>query len=339
MEAVGDIAVAHFAFIGELAPGQTVDVVVERDRGDASFQVVEGSRFSINSGNLEHPFASVIQIDHRVDEPTQAVFRARSGNFSLAWTSTFYLAAGTFLALALYHAYALPRPLVDGTEVASAGRMLGDFVAAFTSFFQKSYIWLTIAFLLLYRFAEAQLVKLASPFLLDLREAGGLALSTGEVGFVYGTVGVVMLVIGGILGGWAAAHHGLRFWLLWMALAINLPNLSYVFLSYVRPESFLAINAAVAVEQFGYGFGFAGFMLYMLYAARGEHETAHYAICTGFMALGMMLPGMVSGWLQELMGYRHFFVWVMLATIPSFLVTVLVYFRIDPAFGRRESVA
>jgi PAT family beta-lactamase induction signal transducer AmpG len=146
-------------------------------------------------------------------------------------------------------------------------------------------------------------------------------------------------LLGGILGGWAAARNGLRFWLPWMALAINLPNLTYVFLSYAQPESFLVVNLAVAVEQFGYGFGFAGYMLYMLYAARGEHETAHYAICTGFMALGMMLPGMFSGWLQQLIGYQHFFVWVMLATIPSFLVAGIVYFHIDPGFGRRETAA
>ena len=335
----GDVAIARFALTGPVPPGKTIEVVFERDSGDASFQVIEGSRFSITESNWNRPFAAVIQIDHRVDQPTSAAFRARSGNFLFAWMSTFYLTAGIFLALCAYHAYALPKPASDHSEAGSAHRWWIDFASAFITFFQKKHILITIVFLLLYRFAEAQLVKLASPFLLDMRERGGLSLSTGEVGFVYGTVGVTLLVFGGILGGWVAARYGLRFWIGWMALAINLPNLSYVFLAYVRPESFLVINAAIAIEQFGYGFGFAGYMLYMLYAARGSHETSHYAICTGFMALGMMLPGMVSGWLQELIGYQHFFVWVVLATLPSFFVTVLVYTHIDPNFGRREDAA
>jgi PAT family beta-lactamase induction signal transducer AmpG len=335
----GDVAVAHFALTGPVAHGETVEVVFERDSGDASFQVIEGSRFSITESNWDRPFAAVIQVDHRVDEPIAATFRARSGNFFFAWMSTFYLAAGIFVALCAYHAYALPRPLSDRSEAGRARSWWIDFAAAFVTFFEKRHIVITIAFLLIYRFAEAQLVKLASPFLLDLQERGGLSLSTGEVGFVYGTVGVTLLVFGGILGGWLAARNGLRFWIGWMALAINLPNLTYVFLSYARPESFLVVNAAIAIEQFGYGFGFAGYMLYMLYAARGNHETSHYAICTGFMALGMMLPGMMSGWLEDLIGYQHFFVWVMLATIPSFLVTALVYSHIDPNFGRREDAA
>jgi PAT family beta-lactamase induction signal transducer AmpG len=120
-----------------------------------------------------------------------------------------------------------------------------------------------------------------------------------------------------------------------MVAAINLPNAVYIFLSFVQPETYWVINAAVAVEQFGYGFGFTAYMLYMLYVSKGHHETAHFAICTGFMALGMMLPGMFSGWLQEIIGYRNFFLWVMLATIPSFVVAYLIPLRGD--FGLRES--
>jgi PAT family beta-lactamase induction signal transducer AmpG len=336
---VGDAAIALFAVTGPVHAGHTVEVVFEHDAGDESFKVIEGSRFSITDKNWDVPFAAVVQVDHRVDAATSATFRVRSGNFFVAWASTFYLAAGIFLAVCAYHAYALPRPAGDQNESRRARHWVKDFAASFLSFFQKKHILATLAFLLLYRFAESQLVKLAPPFLLEMREAGGLAFSTGEVGFIYGTVGVLSLLLGGILGGWAAAQNGLRFWLPWMALAINLPNLTYVFLSYVQPESFLVVNLAVAVEQFGYGFGFAGYMLYMLYAARGEHETAHYAICTGFMALGMMLPGMFSGWLQELIGYQHFFLWVMMATIPSFLVAALVFFHVDPGFGRREAAA
>lgn len=211
---------------------------------------------------------------------------------------------------------------------------MSDFSQSFVSFFQKPSIGLSLAFLLLYRFSEAQLAKMASPFLLDPRDTGGLGLTTGQVGVVYGTVGIIMLTLGGILGGIVAARQGLKFWLWWMVAAINLPNAVYVFLSQVQPENTIVVNLCVAVEQFGYGFGFTAFMLYMLYISRGEHETAHYAICTGFMALGMMLPGMLSGWLQERIGYERFFIWMMIATIPSFIVCGLV--QIDPNFGRKS---
>lgn len=254
---------------------------------------------------------------------------------SAAWALVFYGLAGLFVIIGVYHWVMLPRPAEDrrreGANLSSIWTEVGQ---TFASFFKKKHIVSMLLFLLFYRFAEAQLVKMASPFLLDEQGVGGLGLSTGEVGFVYGTVGIVMLTIGGILGGLVAAKQGLKFWLLWMVLAINLPNVVYVFLSQVQPESYLVVNLAVAIEQFGYGFGFTAYMLYMLYVARGEYETAHFAICTGFMALGMMLPGMASGWLQELIGYQHFFLWVMIATVPSFLVCWFV--KVDEDFGRKR---
>ena len=187
---------------------------------------------------------------------------------------------------------------------------------------------------MLYRFAEAQLVKLAGPFLLDAREIGGLTLTTGEFGFVYGTVGIIFLTLGGLLGGFLAARNGLKYWLWWMLLAINLPDAVYVYLSYTQPDNYWIINLMVALEQFGYGFGFTAFMLYMIYVSEGEHKTAHFAICTGFMALGMMIPGMFSGWLQEIIGYPHFFLWIMISTIPAFIVTWLI--PVDPEFGKKN---
>jgi PAT family beta-lactamase induction signal transducer AmpG len=212
-----------------------------------------------------------------------------------------------------------------------------DFLQTFAAFFKKPKIGLILAFLLLFRFAEAQLAKLAAPFLLDSPELGGLALSTGQVGFAYGTIGVIMLTLGGLLGGFLAARNGLKYWLLWMVLAINLPNVVYIFLSSVLPENLWIINLAVGIEQFGYGFGFAAYMLYMLYISNGAHQTAHYAICTGFMALGMMIPGMFSGWLQELIGYQYFFIWVLVATVPSFIVTMLI--PLDKSFGVKSQVS
>ncbi|WP_218932391.1 MFS transporter [Adhaeretor mobilis] len=252
-----------------------------------------------------------------------------------AWAMTFYIAAGFFLALAAYHGVSLPKPALDQPRrTTEGGDFLSESLETFAAFFRKKEIISILAFLLLYRFAEAQLAKMASPFLLDKRSLGGLELGTTEVGVVYGTVGIAMLTLGGILGGLAAAQKGLRFWLWGMAFAINLPNVVYVFLAYAQPESLAAVNLAVVLEQFGYGFGFTAYMLFSLYISKGKHETAHYALCTGFMALGMMLPGMAAGWIQERLGYQHFFLWVMLCTIPSFVACWFI--TVDASFGRRE---
>jgi len=169
---------------------------------------------------------------------------------------------------------------------------------------------------------------------LDSQEAGGLALTTGQVGFVYGTVGLLALSLGGILGGFLVARDGLKKWILPMVLAINVPDTVYVYLSHFQPDNFLIINLCVAIEQFGYGFGYTAYMLYMIYIAEGEYKTAHFAIATGFMALGMMLPGMISGWVQELIGYEDFFLWVLLCTIPGFIIVALL--PVDPEFGKKK---
>mgnify|MGYP001813153085 CR=1 FL=1 len=263
-----------------------------------------------------------------------AGFAAEPG-IALAWAITFYIMAGSFVAFFAWHRFVLPRPEADlPTLHETFADVMQNFLQTFAAFFKKPKIGLILAFLLLFRFSEAQLAKLAAPFLLDSSQAKGLALSTGEVGFAYGTIGVIMLTLGGILGGFLAARHGLKHWLLWMVLAINLPNIVYIFLSQALPDNLLIINLAVGVEQFGYGFGFAAYMLYMLYVSNGAHQTAHYAICTGFMALGMMIPGMFSGWLQELIGYQYFFIWVLIATVPSFIVTLLI--PLDKGFGMKE---
>lgn len=255
---------------------------------------------------------------------------------ALAWSIMFYVMAGMFVLFFAWHRFALPRPAEDVPTLHDTyADIMKDFLQTFAAFFRKPQIGLILAFLLLFRFSEAQLVKLTAPFLLDSPELGGLALSTVQVGFAYGTIGVLMLTLGGILGGFLAARHGLKRWLLWMVIAINLPNAVYIFLSTTLPDNLLIINVAIGVEQFGYGFGFAAYMLYMLYISHGAHQTAHYAICTGFMALGMMIPGMFSGWLQELVGYQNFFIWVLVATIPSFVVAMLI--PLDRSFGKKEN--
>jgi len=258
------------------------------------------------------------------------------GNIRLAWSVTFFVLAALFLTAFVYHKFVLPRPASD--KPASRNAAMGpveEFFHIFALFFKKKNIVATLAFLLLYRFAEAQLVKLVSPFLLDPRMKGGLGLTTSEVGLVYGTVGVISLTLGGILGGWVVSKKGLKFWLWIMVCVIHLPDAMFVYLSQVQPNSLVLINMAVAIEQFGYGFGFTAYMLYMISVAEGEHKTTHYAICTGFMALGMMLPGMFSGALQDWIGYRSFFLWVILSTIPGFIVAALV--KVDPEFGKKRS--
>ena len=251
-----------------------------------------------------------------------------------AWRGVFWLLGGWLVAVAGLHALVLPRPAGDAATK-SGSVFLAEWLEVFTAFFRKPGILTALAFMLLYRFAEAQLAKLVQPFLLDPRAAGGLALTTKQVGLLYNTIGVTALLSGGLLGGWAVSRLGLKR-LLWpMALAINVPNLVYVYLSVAQPESLVAIGGAIAVEQFGYGFGFTAYMLYLMLFAEGENKTAHYAICTGFMALGMMLPGMMSGWLQEQLGYVNFFGWVCLATLPSFAVTALI--KVDDHYGRARA--
>jgi MFS transporter, PAT family, beta-lactamase induction signal transducer AmpG len=258
---------------------------------------------------------------------------AHTGNYSAAWSTAFAFIAVIYLCFGLYHRFILPWPAGDQPKLVMPKDFLSEFFKTFGTFFQKPKIVVMLVFLLVYRLGEAQLAKMAQPFLLDPRTIGGLGLTNDQLGLVYGAVGVVVFILGALLGGFAVARRGLKFWLWPMLLAIHLPDAVFIWLACAQPANIYAIGAGVAVEQFGYGFGFTAFMLYMIRIARGEHQTAHYAICTGFMALGVMLPGMWSGKVQELLGYPHFFIWVILATIPSFLVATRI--PLEAEFGKR----
>lgn len=263
------------------------------------------------------------------------LIESSTGNISVAWTATFAILSVFFLAVAIYHSYALPRPDSDHTaKDTSAATVVCDFVDTFRSFFRKPQALVAIVFMLLYRLPEAQLVKLINPFLLDPTDKGGLGLQTEQVGIVYGTVGIIGLTIGGIIGGVVAARGGLRRWLWPMAWSMSLTCLTFVYLSYVQPQSLIVINLCVFIEQFGYGFGFTAYMLFLIYFSEGEHKTSHYSICTGFMALGMMLPGMAAGWLQETIGYQYFFLWTMLCCLAT--IGVCAFVKIDPSFGKKK---
>ena len=259
------------------------------------------------AGNLEQKFG----------DPTQA----------WSWTMT---GVGA-LMLTLTGVNYLSTPKVIEARVAKEDQP--SFGKVFSTFFTKKNIGLSVGFVLLYRLGESQLVKMASPFFLDSREAGGLGLSTTEVGFIYGTLGVIALLAGGILGGILISRDGLGKWMMPMAFAINAPNVGYIFLAWLQPESIAFATTVVVIEQLGYGFGFAAFMVFLIFLAEGIFKTAHYALATGFMAMGMMLPGMLSGYMQQWLGYPGFFVWVVIATIPGFVMAYAVKYPSE--FGKK----
>ncbi len=315
-------------------PGQKIVLNTSFRGGDKSLSLAHGERIEFTADNWTKPALVLIQVDPKLDYETTASFRGLSGNITFAWSITFFILAGFFIAVALYHKFILPKPQSDvAAKNVTPGTIFKEFFETFASFFRKKQVVIAIAFMLLFRFAEAQLVKMVTPFLLDPKELGGMGLTTGQVGMVYGTIGILGLTLGGIIGGIVASVGGLKKWLWPMALSISLPSFSFVYLALIQPDSFFVINLCVFIEQFGYGFGFTAYMLFMIYFADGKHKTAHYAICTAFMALGMMLPGMMAGWLQELLGYRNFFYWIMLSYVLTFVVTAFI--KVDASFGRK----
>ncbi len=257
-----------------------------------------------------------------------------SGDIPFAWSVVFGILSVMFLSFALYHSRILPKvEQTSSRQLATANDVWREFITVFAEFFRKKQVGVAIVFMLLYRLPEAQLVKLINPFLLDPPSAGGLGLSTGQVGIVYGTVGIIGLTLGGIIGGITAARRGLKFWLRPMAWSMSLTCLTFVYLSFAGEPLLTVVNVCVFIEQFGYGFGFTAYMLYLIYFSEGRHRTAHYSICTGFMALGMMLPGMAAGWIQETIGYQNFFIWTMICCIAKIGVTYLI--KINPEFGKK----
>lgn len=321
------------------APGEQIIVNVTQKAGDQSIHLEQNAlstRFVFDDSNWDKTAWLYYQIDNKLSRPASATFEGASGNIPLAWLVVFAVLSAFFFVVAAYHSWALPRPASDGDKSArrTSGEIFREFFDTFKSFFQKKQVWVAVAFMLLYRLPEAQLVKLINPFLLDPVDKGGLGLTTGEVGIVYGTVGIIGLTIGGIIGGIVAARGGLKKWLWPMAWSMSLTCLTFVYLSYASDHSLLVVNICVFIEQFGYGFGFTAYMLYLIYFSEGAHKTAHYAICTGFMALGMMLPGMAAGWLQETIGYRHFFIWTMICCAAT--IGICAFLKIDPNFGRKK---
>ena len=265
------------------------------------------------------------------------VLERRLGDIPQAWTITLLISAVLFAAITIWHTFALPKPAADAPRLtdgkSSAKEIFLEFGRTFVTFFSKKNVLIAMLFMLLYRLPEAFLVKMMNPFLLDPVSEGGLGLSTESVGLIYGTIGVAALTVGGILGGIAASKWGLKRSLWPMALSLTLPCLSFVFLAAFQPENIWIIGSCVALDQFGYGFGFTAYMLYLIYFSEGEFKTAHYSLCTAFMAMSMMLPGMVAGYIQEAIGYVHFFGFVMICCLVTVLVTFLL--KVDPEYGKK----
>ena len=265
------------------------------------------------------------------------VLEVKTGNIPLAWQLTIGGSAVLLTLLTLYHTYAIPIPETDTPrgEKANFRSIFSEFGRTIVTFCKKPGVILAIIFMLCYRLPEAFLIKMCTPFLVASREVGGLGMQTAQVGIAYGTLGVIFLLLGGILGGLLASRIGLKKSIWIMAAFMTLPCLSFVYLAVAQPESFAVISICIAIEQFGYGFGFTAYMLYMMYFSEGEFKTSHYAFCTCFMALSMMIPGMFAGFLQESLGYRGFFWMVIVCCIATVCVTFLADRKIDPEYGRK----
>lgn len=268
------------------------------------------------------------------------ILETTTGNIPRAWMMTMLITAVMFSIVTLWHTFAIPKPAEDAPRIdenakGKAGLIFKEFGRTFSTYFKKPGVWIAILFMLLYRLPEAFLLKMVNPFLLHSVESGGLGLATETVGIVYGTIGVLFLTIGGILGGIAASKWGLKKSLWPMAACMTLPCLTFVYLGIAQPTNVVLISIAVAIEQFGYGFGFTAYMLYMMYFSEGEFKTAHYAICTAFMALSMMIPGMFAGYLQEIMGYVNFFWMVMVCCIATVIMTFVAKNKVSADYGRK----
>lgn len=270
----------------------------------------------------------------------------RYGNIPNAWSAVFIIIGLLFLGIAVYDTRFMPVSNDDRPRPGVTARtILHDFADTFFTFFQKKGFVTAIMFMLLYRLPEALCIKLVQPFMVSPLSEGGLGLTTAEVGFANGTVGVIALLTGGIIGGIVISRNGLKKWLWPMAMSLTLPCILYCLLAMFQPSDFSVVCAAVGVEQFGYGFGFTAFMMYLIYFCRGENQTSHYAFCTAFMALGMMLPGMIAGWVHEKLtplnifdlsipqGYVNFFWLVILCSLATFAVCARL--RIAPEFGKK----
>ena len=330
-----DSAVVYIALSAPPEEGETVVVNLSRESGskDIDLSGSTSGRFEFDSNNWNKPVAAPIKVNHNLTGETSTQFLITAGNIAFSWTASLVILGFVLLAIAIYNRILMPHP----DEGKTSERMgWAVYKEVFVSFFTKPGVVPALAFFLFYRLGESQLVKVATPFLVDSRSSGGIGLTSAQYGIIYGTVGMLSLTIGGILGGITAARIGLKKVIFMMALWINVPSAVYIYLAQVQPmPGNIMVYLSVAFEQFGYGFGFTAYMLYMLhYVGESKFKTAEYAIGTSLMALGMMLPGMISGAMKEILGYENFFIYVIICSIPGILA--IKFLKIDPAFGIKK---
>jgi len=330
-----DSAVVYISLSAPPEEGETVVANIIRKSGskDIDLSKKQTGRFEFTAENWNKPVAASIKVNHNLTDYTSAEFQITAGNIAFSWLVSLGVLGIVLLLLAIYNRFFLPRPPENNLKEKISWIVYRD---VFVSFFSKPGVIPALAFFLLYRLGEAQLFKIATPFLVDYRTSGGIGMSSGQYGIVYGTIGVICLTLGGIIGGLTASKFGLKKLIWIMALSMNVPISVYIYLSWSQPlPDDILISAAIAIEQFGYGFGFTGYMLYMLhYVGDSKYKTAEYAIATSLMALGMMLPGMISGFVKEALGYHNFFIYVLFCTIPGFIA--IRFLKIDPAFGIKK---
>lgn len=333
-----DSAVIYVALSAPPAPDETIVVNLGRKAGSKDIDLPKNNtgRFEFTASNWDKPVAAVIRVDHNLTSQTSAQFRATAGNIAFSWTVSLGCLGIVLMLLAVYHRIALPKPIEIKEKSKVDLKVYGE---VFASFFTKPGIGPALIFFLMYRLGEAQLVKVATPFLVDSRNSGGIGLTSAQYGIAYGTLGMICLTLGGILGGVVASKYGLKKMIWVMAFAMNIPVSVYVYLSTFQPvPGDLSIYLSIAAEQMGYGFGFTAYMLYMLsFVGESKFKTAEFAIGTSLMALGMMIPGMISGFMKELLGYQHFFIYVMICAIPGMIA--IKFLKINPTFGIKKKEA
>jgi MFS transporter, PAT family, beta-lactamase induction signal transducer AmpG len=333
-----DSAALYIALSASPEEGETVVVNIARKSGSKDIDLSKNNtgRFEFTSANWNKPVVATVKVNHNLTGITSSEFLITAGNVAFSWVVSLSTLGLILIMLAVYNRIMMPHPVENDIKEKISWNVYRD---VFVSFFTKPGVIPALMFFLLYRFGEAQLFKIATPFLIDSRVAGGLGMSSAQYGIIYGTVGVICLTLGGITGGITAARFGLKKLIWLMALSMNIPISVYVYLSYAQPmPGNILIYLSIALEQFGYGFGFTGYMLYMLhYVGESRYKTAEYAIATSLMALGMMLPGMISGEVKELIGYQHFFIYVMICAIPG--IIAIKFLKINPEFGIKKSHA
>jgi len=333
-----DSAVIYLALSAPPAPDETIVVNLGRKTGSKDIDLPKNhtGRFEFTAANWDKPVAAVIRVDHNLTSQTSSQFKATAGNIAFSWTVSLGCLGIVLMLLAVYHRIALPKP----NEIKEKSKVdLKVYGEVFASFFTKPGIGPALIFFLMYRLGEAQLVKVATPFLVDSRNSGGIGLTSAQYGIAYGTLGMICLTLGGILGGVVASKYGLKKMIWVMAFSMNIPVSVYVYLSTFQPvPGDLSIYLSIAAEQMGYGFGFTAYMLYMLsFVGESKFKTAEFAIGTSLMALGMMIPGMISGYMKELLGYQHFFIYVMICAIPGMIA--IKFLKINPTFGIKKKEA